>query len=196
MGIPFAGGKRLHIAETPQAGTPRQSVALRTRKQHIRNRCAAMLARKERSDGIAIVRRRRDRVTTVNAALLQLPLYTAKGTPLWVSLLLVGRGYILPKPRKRGPLGKASHCGRANNTPVTAAPQCSHELPRTRYFCLLPLPVTQKALTEVSAFCVVGRGRFELPKSETSDLQSDPFGHSGIFPYLVVALRRADGWSW
>ena len=111
-------------------------------------------------------------------------------------LLLVGRGYILPKPRKRVPLGKASHCGRANNTPVTAAPQCSHELPRTRYFCLLPLPVTQKALTEVSAFCVVGRGRFELPKSETSDLQSDPFGHSGIFPYLVVALRRADGWSW
>ena len=103
--------------------------------------------------------------------------------------LVVGRGYILPKPRKRGPLGKASHCGRANNTPVTAAPQCSRELPRTRYFCLLPLPGTQKALTEVSAFCVVGRGRFELPKSETSDLQSDPFGHSGIFPYMKLHRR-------
>ena len=36
------------------------------------------------------------------------------------------------------------------------------------------------------AFCVVGRGRFELPKSETSDLQSDPFGHSGIFPYIKL----------
>ena len=32
----------------------------------------------------------------------------------------------------------------------------------------------------------MGRGRFELPKSETSDLQSDPFGHSGIFPYIKL----------
>ena len=29
---------------------------------------------------------------------------------------------------------------------------------------------------------VVGRGGFEPPKSETSDLQSDPFGRSGICP--------------
>ena len=32
---------------------------------------------------------------------------------------------------------------------------------------------------------VVGRGGFEPPKSKTSDLQSDPFGRSGICPYLI-----------
>ena len=41
------------------------------------------------------------------------------------------------------------------------------------------------------AFYVVGRGRFELPKSETSDLQSDPFGHSGIFPYIKFVICAA-----
>ena len=30
---------------------------------------------------------------------------------------------------------------------------------------------------------LVGRGGFEPPKSKTSDLQSDPFGRSGICPY-------------
>ena len=33
---------------------------------------------------------------------------------------------------------------------------------------------------------VVGRGGFEPPKSKTSDLQSDPFGRSGICPYEIV----------
>ena len=32
---------------------------------------------------------------------------------------------------------------------------------------------------------LVGGGGFEPPKSETSDLQSDAFGHSAIRPYLV-----------
>ena len=36
-------------------------------------------------------------------------------------------------------------------------------------------------------FLLVGRGGFEPPKSKTSDLQSDPFGHSGICPYLINA---------
>ena len=40
-----------------------------------------------------------------------------------------------------------------------------------------------------AVFLLVGRGRFELPKSETSDLQSDPFGHSGIFPYMKLHRR-------
>ena len=31
---------------------------------------------------------------------------------------------------------------------------------------------------------LVGRGGFEPPKSKTSDLQSDPFGRSGICPYF------------
>ena len=33
-------------------------------------------------------------------------------------------------------------------------------------------------------FLLVGRGGFEPPKSKTSDLQSDPFGRSGICPYI------------
>ena len=33
----------------------------------------------------------------------------------------------------------------------------------------------------------VGRGGFEPPKSETADLQSAPFGHSGTYPYEVGA---------
>ena len=36
---------------------------------------------------------------------------------------------------------------------------------------------------------LVGRGGFEPPKSKTSDLQSDPFGRSGICPYLIF-------WGW
>ena len=32
----------------------------------------------------------------------------------------------------------------------------------------------------------MGRGGFEPPKSKTSDLQSDPFGRSGICPYEIV----------
>ena len=40
--------------------------------------------------------------------------------------------------------------------------------------------VTVRTLT-----IVVGGGGFEPPKSETSDLQSDAFGHSAIRPYLV-----------
>ena len=39
---------------------------------------------------------------------------------------------------------------------------------------------------------LVGRGGFEPPKSKTSDLQSDPFGHSGICPYIIV---RGALWS-
>ncbi len=35
-------------------------------------------------------------------------------------------------------------------------------------------------------YALVGRGGFEPPKSKTSDLQSDPFGRSGIFPYIKL----------
>ena len=35
-----------------------------------------------------------------------------------------------------------------------------------------------------SRYFVVGRGGFEPPKSLTSDLQSDPFGRSGIYPCI------------
>ena len=41
--------------------------------------------------------------------------------------------------------------------------------------------------------CVVGRGGFEPPKSKTSDLQSDPFGRSGIFPYIKLLIVGGAG---
>ena len=46
-------------------------------------------------------------------------------------------------------------------------------------------------------FCLhimVGEGGFEPPKSLTTDLQSAPFGHSGILPYLIELLVKK--WSW
>ena len=51
-------------------------------------------------------------------------------------------------------------------------------------------------------FNLVGRGGFEPPKSKTSDLQSDPFGRSGICPYYefvfvvepVIGLEPTTCW--
>ena len=37
---------------------------------------------------------------------------------------------------------------------------------------------------------LVGEGGFEPPKSETTDLQSAPFGHSGIPPYILPVQRQ------
>ena len=37
---------------------------------------------------------------------------------------------------------------------------------------------------------LVGRGGFEPPKSKTSDLQSDPFGRSGICPFGASRWNR------
>ena len=39
---------------------------------------------------------------------------------------------------------------------------------------------------------LVGRGGFEPPKSKTSDLQSDPFGRSGICPYIKFCCGAGD----
>ena len=41
---------------------------------------------------------------------------------------------------------------------------------------------------------LVGEGGFEPPKSLTTDLQSAPFGHSGIPPYSLCCA--AEDWSW
>ena len=50
-----------------------------------------------------------------------------------------------------------------------------------------------KGVTELDNSSMVGRGGFEPPKSVTTDLQSVPFGRSGIFPYIkllcMVGLR-------
>ena len=37
-------------------------------------------------------------------------------------------------------------------------------------------------------FFLVGRGGFEPPKAVPTDLQSAPFGHSGIFPRLELVV--------
>ena len=43
-------------------------------------------------------------------------------------------------------------------------------------------------------FCLVGEGGFEPPKSKTTDLQSAPFGRSGIPPYeLLKSVELVDG---
>ncbi len=47
---------------------------------------------------------------------------------------------------------------------------------------------------EVLKTNMVGRAGFEPAKSETADLQSAPFGHSGTYPRCVsAALSRRDG---
>ncbi len=56
-----------------------------------------------------------------------------------------------------------------------------------------PTTNTAKRTGKNLFFLLVGGGGFEPPKSETSDLQSDAFGHSAIRPYLVfypVRQRR------
>ena len=52
----------------------------------------------------------------------------------------------------------------------------------------IPLPKThtrKKTSSYDDVFFLVGEGGFEPPKSLTTDLQSAPFGHSGIPPYSV-----------
>ena len=44
----------------------------------------------------------------------------------------------MPKPRKRGPLGKASHCGQTLFPSRKTTPQCSRELPQSVVRALFP----------------------------------------------------------
>ena len=65
------------------------------------------------------------------------------------------------------------------------APRANHR----KYGGFLTTCTTKKRhLTGV--FFLVDRGGFEPPKSETSDLQSDPFGRSGICPYGASRWNR------
>ena len=52
----------------------------------------------------------------------------------------------------------------------------------------------QKNTSILRCSCLVEEGGFEPPKSLTTDLQSAPFGHSGILPYLIELLVKK--WSW
>ena len=94
----------------------------------------------------------------------QLPLpVTQKAMPDGYRLLVVGRVHIAENPegslgkaarreRSRAGLSKISFLCRLPELPNVGRPQ-------------LPLPVTQKAMPDGYRLLVVGRGRFELPKS-------------------------------
>ena len=55
-----------------------------------------------------------------------------------------------------------------------------------------PLQNKKNELTSINSF-LVGEGGFEPPKSLTTDLQSAPFGHSGIPPYSIIVLVGGAG---
>ena len=57
-------------------------------------------------------------------------------------------------------------------------------------FCTFP----KRNYKNLPSYQMVGEGGFEPPKSLTTDLQSAPFGHSGILPYLIELLVKK--WSW
>ena len=104
--------------------------------------------------------------------------------------MVVGRGTYSRKARE--------HRGAIKTNRVRAKVYVlrrSRELPRMRHFCNY-LFSTKKRHPKGYRFLVVGRGRFELPKSVTSDLQSDPFGRSGIFPYMKLKRSLTFAWSW
>ena len=52
-------------------------------------------------------------------------------------------------------------------------------------FCIEPTKyMKSKNPSSMRTDFLVGEGGFEPPKSVTTDLQSAPFGHSGILPYV------------
>ena len=53
-----------------------------------------------------------------------------------------------------------------------------------------PIPTTKKGRLFGRPFFVVGRGGFEPPKTWSADLQSAPFGRSGIFPRCGAGDRN------
>ena len=67
----------------------------------------------------------------------------------------------------------------------------------TRCFCLLLSYQNKKDILLDVFFVLVGEGGFEPPKSLTTDLQSAPFGRSGILPHIkpteTVGLFGAGG---
>ena len=70
-------------------------------------------------------------------------------------------------------------------------PFSSREPPKNVGF-LFTTPAHQQNGTHAGAVLLVGRGGFEPPKSLTSDLQSDPFGRSGTYPYMKLCVS-SDG---
>ena len=59
------------------------------------------------------------------------------------------------------------------------------------FSCLVCI-MKQGTSDDVPCF-MVGEGGFEPPKHDATDLQSAPFGHSGILPYSVKLMELVDG---
>ncbi len=61
----------------------------------------------------------------------------------------------------------------------------------SRVRCVFTTPNPPKYKRKTARFrtvFLVGRGGFEPPKAVPTDLQSAPFGHSGIFPRLELVV--------
>ena len=129
-----------------------------------------------------------NRVSTADAALVQLPLCIAKGIPFIEWKLrydfIVGRGTYPRKARERRGAIRADRAGRKS---ASCAARTNYRGCST---CAITSLHSKRDTLYWVSLLLVGRGRFELPKSVTSDLQSDPFGRSGIFPYILLPPRR------
>ena len=64
---------------------------------------------------------------------------------------------------------------------------------RARFAYLDLLPPSKNPAKRLG-YCLVGGGGFEPPKSSTTDLQSAPFGHSGILPNFTPQSVLASLW--
>ena len=65
----------------------------------------------------------------------------------------------------------------------------------SRVRCVFTTPNPPKYKRKTARFrtvFLVGRGGFEPPKAVPTDLQSAPFGHSGIFPYGAGGRSRTN----
>ena len=65
-----------------------------------------------------------------------------------------------------------------------------HGLNDHRYLKPARLPIPPLLHNYILAFRPVDGGGFEPPKQFAADLQSVPFGHSGIHPYIVYEIVR------
>ncbi len=114
------------------------------------------------------------------------PYHAGKATPCReeVDFAVSRRREALRKASPRGKVVRLLFCTalRARLARTTANAAFHHAT---------PIHAGKATPCRVSLF-LVGRGGFEPPKSKTSDLQSDPFGRSGIFPYIKLYRCR---WS-
>ena len=120
-------------------------------------------------------------------------------------VLLLGGGRCREKSKLRAIcLPFSTHCEHSKSPrPKNSPPDCF--CPVTRWArasesTISPGPAgtssrrtKQKGHPQMS-FCLVGEGGFGPPKSVTTDLQSAPFGRSGIPPYSIAVGKSR--WSW